>query len=148
MKTSCARTILCPVDFSPGSEALLRSCAELYAGEAEIIVLHVSEPDEGERESLLKENLHIFSRYSDALSGNRCKLRFALGYGAPATVITAFAESHDVDLIVIGSHGSTGISRLLVGSTTEKVMREASCPVAVLKRPETSLKTGDAQQPG
>ncbi|NTV98654.1 MAG: universal stress protein [Chlorobiaceae bacterium] len=132
----CTRTILCPVDFSPGSEAQLRYCSEFHSGEAEIIVLHVADPEEGDRETLMKEYLHIFSRYSDELSSFHCRLRFALDYGTPSTVITAFAEAHRVDLIVIGSHGSTGIRRLLVGSTAEKIMRESSCPVAVLKLPE------------
>lgn len=106
-------------------------------GEAEIIVLHVGNPEEVDRERLMKDSLHIFSRYSDTLSGYHCRLRFALDYGNPPAVITSFALNHDVDLIVIGSHGSTGIRRLLVGSTTEKVMREAQCPVAVLKLPGT-----------
>jgi universal stress protein A len=134
--TRCSRTILCPVDFSPGSEALLRYCSELYSGEAELIILHVADPEDGDREAVMKKLLPIFSRYSDTLSANRCRLRFALEYGTPATVISSFAEKEDVDLIVIGSHGSTGIRRLLVGSTAEKIMRCAPCPVAVLKLPE------------
>lgn len=139
--TPCTKTILCPVDFSPGSEAQLRYCSELHAGKAEIIVLHVADPDEGDRESLMKQYLHIFSRYSETLSNRHCRLRFALDYGNPAAVISAFAENHDIDLIMIGSHGSTGIKRLLVGSTAEKVMREAPCPVVVLKLPEMRAVT-------
>ncbi len=138
--TPCTKTILCPVDFSPGSEAQLRHCSEMHAGKAEIIVLHVANPEEGDRETLMKEYLHIFSRYSETLSSYHCRLRFALEYGNPSEVITAFAESHDADLIVIGSHGSTGIKRLLVGSTAEKVMRRSACPVVVLKLPEPQAK--------
>jgi universal stress protein A len=55
--------------------------------------------------------------------------------GSPVTEILAFAESENVDLIVMGSHGRTGLSRLLMGSIAEGVMRKAKCPVLVVKQP-------------
>ena len=62
--------------------------------------------------------------------------------GAPLSqrerAICDYAVKHDVDLIVIGTHGRTGVSRLLIGSVAEKVVRHASCPVLVVphaKRP-------------
>ncbi|NTW56156.1 MAG: universal stress protein [Chlorobiaceae bacterium] len=130
------KTILCPVDFSPGSEELLQYCSDMYGEDAEIIVLHAANPDTADREMQMKECLHIFSRYSDRLSIHHCDVRFALEYGPAWSVITGFAKKHDVDLIVIGSHGATGLTRLLVGSTAEKVMRKAPCAVMVLRLPE------------
>jgi nucleotide-binding universal stress UspA family protein len=53
-----------------------------------------------------------------------------------------FADEHDVDLIVMGSHGRTGLSRLILGSVAEGVMRKASCPVLVVKQP-TSRKASE-----
>ena len=49
--------------------------------------------------------------------------------------IAAFVKKNDIDLIVMGSHGRSGVSRLLVGSVTESVMRKASVPVLTLRLP-------------
>lgn len=53
--------------------------------------------------------------------------------GNASVEITAFAEAHDTDLIVIASHGLTGLKHVLLGSVAEKVVRDAPCPVFVLK---------------
>jgi nucleotide-binding universal stress UspA family protein len=55
--------------------------------------------------------------------------------GSPVTEILAFAESENIDLIVMASHGRTGLSRLLMGSIAEGVMRKAKCPVLIVKQP-------------
>jgi nucleotide-binding universal stress UspA family protein len=55
--------------------------------------------------------------------------------GSPVIEILAFAEEENIDLIVMASHGRTGLSRLLMGSITEGVMRKAHCPVLVVKQP-------------
>ncbi|NTU59284.1 MAG: universal stress protein [Chlorobiaceae bacterium] len=136
------RTILCPVDFSPSSEKALLHAAGQYSADSELIILHIDYPGSGDRGTLLKEHLHHFSRYSDILSEYGCKVRFAVEYGTPAEAIILFAEKYGTDLIVMGSHGSSNILRLLVGSTAEKVMRNAPCPVMILKSPE-SVETAD-----
>ncbi len=134
--TTSLKTILCPVDFSPSSEKALIHAAERYAQHANLVVLHVGHPASGDHGMLLKEQLHHFSRFSDMLSAYDCNIRFAVEYGSPAEVIIRYAKSHHIDLIVLGSHGANNIPRLLVGSTTETVMRQASCQVLVLKSPE------------
>ena len=53
----------------------------------------------------------------------------------PATEIVQVAESEQVDMIVMGTTGRTGISRLLLGSTAEQVLRHAPCPVLMVKQP-------------
>ncbi|HWR01301.1 MAG TPA: universal stress protein [Chlorobaculum sp.] len=136
-RTKSSRTILFPVDFSPSSERALLHVAELYSGDAELIVLHIDTPGSNDRGTLLKEHLHQFSRYSDLLSDYGCKVRFAVEYGSPAEAIISYARTQKSDMIVLGSHGTSNILRLLVGSTTETVMRHAPCPVLVLKSPET-----------
>jgi universal stress protein A len=130
------KTILCPVDFSPASESVLQYFSDIRSVGAELIILHVADPETGDRDSLMKEYLHTFSHYSDRLSLHHCRLRFAVEYGDPASAIIGYACKNAIDLIVMGSHGSTGFTRLLVGSTTETVMRQAKCPVMVLKTPE------------
>ena len=55
--------------------------------------------------------------------------------GSPLTQILNFAEREHVDLIVMGSHGRTGFSRLIMGSVAEGVMRRATCPVLIVKQP-------------
>jgi nucleotide-binding universal stress UspA family protein len=132
-----SRTILCPVDFSTSSEKALLHVAEQYTGNSEMLVLHIDNPDSGDRGTLLKEHLHQFSRYSDILSPYGCRVRFAVEYGSPAEAIISFAKAHRTDMIVLGSHGTSRIRRLLVGSTAETVMRQAPCPVLVLKSPES-----------
>jgi nucleotide-binding universal stress UspA family protein len=57
--------------------------------------------------------------------------------GSPLTEILKFAVRQQVDLIVMGSHGRTGISRLLMGSVAEGVVRGAKCPVLIAKQPTT-----------
>ena len=55
--------------------------------------------------------------------------------GDPGRVITEFAEEIKAELVIVGSHGRTGFSRLLLGSVAEKVTRLVHCPVLVLKLP-------------
>jgi nucleotide-binding universal stress UspA family protein len=141
MTTTIARpskTILCPVDFSPSSEKALLHAAEHYTGDVELIVLHVGNAESGDRGTLLKEHLHHFSRYSDLLSAYGSQVRFAIEYGPAAATIIDYARRTGASMIVLGSHGASGIHRLLVGSTAESVMRHAPCPVLVLRSPDSA----------
>jgi nucleotide-binding universal stress UspA family protein len=61
--------------------------------------------------------------------------------GTPTGEIVDFAKQHGVDLIVMASHGRTGLRRLLMGSTAENVMRQAPCPVLIVKQPSISAAT-------
>ena len=61
-----------------------------------------------------------------------------LAGGDPATVISEWAESHDVDLIAVATHGRTGFRRLALGSVTEALVRRSRTPVLVLPRPKGS----------
>ena len=62
----------------------------------------------------------------------------AVVHGRAHTGILTYAENHDIDLIVMGTHGRTGLDRYLVGSTTEKVVRLSDVPVLTIRhRPET-----------
>jgi len=56
-------------------------------------------------------------------------------HGDAAAEIVRVASEHEVDLIVVSSHGRTGLGRIIFGSTAEAVVRHASCPVLVVKPP-------------
>jgi nucleotide-binding universal stress UspA family protein len=56
--------------------------------------------------------------------------------GTPDAEIVAYATDHAIDLIVMASHGRSGLTRLLMGSVAEGVMRKAPCPVLVVKQPQ------------
>ncbi|MFC7020938.1 MULTISPECIES: universal stress protein [Haloarcula] len=53
--------------------------------------------------------------------------------GRPAREILSYADEHDVDHVVMGSHGRTGVSRLVLGSVAEQVMRQSPVPVTVVR---------------
>lgn len=63
--------------------------------------------------------------------------------GAPAQAIVQLADDEGVELIVMGTHGRSGISRLLMGSVAEAVVRHANCPVLTYRQPEGSATTSN-----
>ena len=70
----------------------------------------------------------------------------ALLFGRPAREIVSYASRHGIDLIVMGTHGRTGVSRTLLGSVAEAVIRRAGCPVLTV--PATTREvTPDQERP-
>jgi universal stress protein A len=69
----------------------------------------------------------------------RAERRFETG--DPATEILRVADDIHADLIVVGTHGRTGLGRLLMGSTAEQIVRQAPCPVLTLKMPMAETVT-------
>ncbi|MBP6672610.1 MAG: universal stress protein, partial [Bacteroidetes bacterium] len=59
-----------------------------------------------------------------------------VGTGIPFVEITQFAKEHDVDIIIVATHGMTGVEHILFGSTAEKIIRKAPCPVLVVRSEE------------
>lgn len=57
----------------------------------------------------------------------------ATAHGSPSREIVRYAQQHAIDLIVLGTHGRTGLEHVLLGSVTEKVVRGAPCPVATVR---------------
>jgi universal stress protein A len=141
------RTILHPTDFSPHSEAAFAlACSLARDHGARVIVLHVQErsslvysgvmtappppPPTAEEQKALEALLHQI-RSSDS----KVPVDHLLEEGDPATAILQVAQERGCDLIVMGTHGRTGLGRLLMGSVAEKVVREARCPVMTMKIP-------------
>ena len=133
------KKIICAVDFSTSSDAVVHYAASMHCCDAELIVLSVV-PGEERENGMLRKQLHEFSRYSDILSENKALALFTVEHGEPAAAILNYAKEHHADMIILGSHGTTAIARLLVGSTAEAVLRHAACPVVILKTPDNNKK--------
>lgn len=142
------RNILCPTDFSETSKAALQA-AESIAREyhAPLTVLHVAEfPPVVATEGVLwrplgydadavRRELEEIKPTDPAVAMEH---KFARGFAAEE--ILRVATEGKFDLIVIGTHGRTGLGRLIMGSVAEEVIRKAPCPVLSVKTPvaETS----------
>ncbi len=147
------KTILVPTDFSPLAAKAL-AYAHRFAGQfgAELILLHVTEPvtyapahcpvdsvDElrATHRKAAEEALAEFSREILASPAARAVIyRPMVVEGDAAHETDRVARECKADLIVIATHGYTGINHLLLGGTTEKVVRRAPCPVLVVREKE------------
>ena len=144
-------TVLFPTDFSTASDAAL-SHAEALAKQsgAELLIMHVEEPPlaygGGELYYGLPEPTS--DRIQKMLADVRpkdpeVKFKHRLTMGDPAGEIVRIAGEEKADSIVLGTHGRTGLSRLLMGSVAEGVVRRAPCPVLVY-RESARLVDGEA----
>ncbi|HJZ87263.1 MAG TPA: universal stress protein [Polyangia bacterium] len=149
--------ILVPVDFSACSRAALDYAAFLGGRfTASIDVLHVWQPPhvvggaemlvyaEGQPQRTLAEfaRTHAGKEMEEFLATieNRgLKVRGRLETGDPYVTILRVAADEKYDLIVMGTHGRTGLQHLLMGSVAEKVVRRSSCPVLTIRIPEQAV---------
>ena len=140
MKIITERPVIVPWDFSDQSKTALSKAVELVDSDEQITVVHVTPyPPATEysviwgtySEEQIQENLKkSFQKEApEGLSG----LKFVSLFGDPGSGIVQIAKDMDAGLIVISSHGRTGIPRLLLGSVAERVVRLAPCPVLVLR---------------
>jgi nucleotide-binding universal stress UspA family protein len=141
------RRILCPVDLSEASKPAFEYAVALAAqlGAEEIELLHVYQlpayalPEGGlaipadlevELENRLQQQLDAFVKHSTDTS---VKITTVLGKGIPYVEITHAAKQRQADLIVIGTHGRTGLAHLLIGSVAERVVRTSEVPVLSIR---------------
>lgn len=145
------KKILFPTDFSDASKSCLGYAAALAAEEgAKLIILHVHEPpvvqSPGTMPSTL-ESQQDAARLLEAIAlpipGVRHERRLAVG--DPATEIVRIAEHEHVNLIVMATHGRTGLSRLLMGSVAEAVVRNAPCPVMTFRDKSAQVASEPAE---
>lgn len=136
------RIILHPTDFSTQSQHALRlanSLAQQHS--ARLVVLHVAEPQHPP--GMLPPSPHSESYYAalrktlQELQPLDAKVRREkqLADGEPASEILRVAQEIRCDLIVMGTHGRTGLKHLLMGSIAEQVVRKATCTVLTVKAP-------------
>jgi nucleotide-binding universal stress UspA family protein len=138
-----ANKIVFPTDLSKTSTAALGWATVLARDTgATLVIVHVEEPpvaygggelyygmDVGDREKLQQALMEV--RPADP----RVKFVHKLLIGNPARAIVQTAKEEQADLIVMGTHGRSGLMRVLMGSVAEMVVREAECPVLTVKQP-------------
>jgi nucleotide-binding universal stress UspA family protein len=147
--------ILVPIDFSPHSRKALNYAMGLARQfGSEVTLLHVMEQVFYPRDwaypftivdfparckVLMKELKALAQRY-------RAKIRTVVLLGRPWEEIVDVAKEEKTDLIVIGTHGYTGLKHALVGSIAEKVVRQAPCPVLTVRAAPPVPKTPKSQR--
>jgi len=140
--------ILVPVDFSEQSRGALAVAAEIAQPEGQIAAVHVL-PDLSPAEPGKLWNTvspatrieHATTALKDWLDQEVDAIEICIG--DPGAEICRVAAERGANLIVMPSHGRTGVKRLLVGSVAERVVRLAPCPVLVLRHyPEPTASSG------
>jgi nucleotide-binding universal stress UspA family protein len=149
------RKLLVPIDFSSHSDEALRvACSLAKAFDAPVTLLHVFSPPiypmpEGAFVTLP-------AAYAELIAATRTRLEEIAGKarkehgavkidsayieGAPFREIVAFARTHGHDLVVMGTHGRTGLKHAFLGSVAEKVVRKAPCAVLTVRLPGHSFE--------
>jgi nucleotide-binding universal stress UspA family protein len=142
------KRILVPTDFSTlGQSALEAATALAKERDAELMIVHVEEPpsayaygefyigaDEPDRSALEA----MLAEVRPADPAVPCTHRLLVG--SPAKEIVKLAASEKVDMIVMPTHGRTGLARVLMGSVAEEVVRKANCPVLTIKGAKPALQ--------
>lgn len=136
------KTLLCPVDFSGASEGAVRYAVDLATRlDADVELLHVYQlptyalPDGAilARPQFVADLTTDLQKQLDGMvhrySGHDVKVTGVLSEGAPFAEINRVANEHGAYMIVMGTHGRTGLKHLLIGSVAERVVRTAEVPV-------------------
>ena len=136
------KRILCPIDFSEYSDAAIKYAAMLAKdGDAELHLIYVYEEPfaytDEDMSPVPPADLHIDRERLESIQPPTADVRLQREFlvGHAPDMIVAYAQEHDVDLIVMATHGRTGLGRLLMGSVTEAVLRRAPCPTLTVKQP-------------
>jgi len=144
------RSILHPTDFSQNAGfAWQVACSLARDYGARLIVVHVAPdtvvgygefgmlpPEAADRESL-QNQLATIKPPNSSVAKSCCLLE-----GDEVKEILQCAKDNQCDLIVMGTHGRTGVGRLLMGSVAEQIVRKASCSVLTVKNPMAEIETG------
>jgi nucleotide-binding universal stress UspA family protein len=138
--------ILVATDFSTCSHEALEYASELARRfAAELHLLHVADdphnvfPHAGGTipvEELARaeaETDAALRRSAEVLEREGRQVQRSVVRGVPFVEIIRYAREHDIDLIVVGTHGRTGLQQALMGSVAERVVRKAPCPVLVVR---------------
>ncbi|WP_299224609.1 universal stress protein [uncultured Psychroserpens sp.] len=144
--------IIVPIDFSEHSEYALQTAAMLAKkNNAEILALHMLEmanniltDSDNEQQAKAVFFLKLAEqKFEDFLSRDYLKgvkIIPIVKHFKVFSEVSEVAEDHSADLIVMGSHGSSGLSEIFVGSNTEKVVRHSNIPVLVVKQKPESVQ--------
>ena len=143
-------SILCPVDFSDASRKAVRYAREFAASMGSVVyLLNVVEPRpmavditlnyvplEEDLEKAAKADLDfVLQQFLSAGLKAECSVEI----GNPSDVILEKSGELNANLVIMGSHGKTGLSRFIMGSVAETVVRKANCPVLIVKAEENEF---------
>lgn len=140
-----SRTLV-PIDGSEQSTDALEYALEHF-GDSTIVCLNVIDPIEAgytaqasvpgySREWFEQAQTsaeHLFEEARELADTYGVDIETATEVGRPSRTIVDYADEHDVDTIVMGSHGREGVSRILLGSVAETVMRRSTVPVTIVR---------------
>lgn len=147
------RTVLVPTDFSEDAESAIHTAQRLLARlteDARLILLHAFNlPIEYTAYGPIPTSIHYLQdtgldaerrlqEMTDRLSAEGLSVDWVALEGDPSVVIVEEAERREADLIVMGTHGRSGLRHLLLGSTAERVVQHANRPVMTVRGPSTS----------
>jgi nucleotide-binding universal stress UspA family protein len=145
--------ILFPTDFSHTGDAALALATSLARDSgATLLILHVEEPPIAYGGGEMYYGIPEPAREDlERMLDEVCPVdpgvphEHLLVNGDPATEIIRVADEQGVNLIVMGTHGRTGLTRLLMGSVSEAVVRRATCPVLTFREPNNKKSGVDAE---
>lgn len=143
------KRILVPTDFSDFSQVALRYGCEFAAKfGAELHLLHVIDNPAPPASEDWGKTLDEYRRDLEECAGNelqeldlnplpdRKRVVDNIRYGSALLEIILHARENEIDLIVLGTHGRTGLAHVFLGSVAEKVVRKSPCPVLTVRHPE------------
>jgi nucleotide-binding universal stress UspA family protein len=152
---SAVKGILVPSDFSETSDAALTYAVTMaQAFGARLYLLHVpgktgenleTNFPVGRFETTAREKLDAVLTPEEI---ERLRPEYVMRIGVPAEEIVRYADARDVDLIVMGTHGRSGVAHLLMGSVAEHVVRAAPCPVLLVRHPKIIARKTPVASPG
>jgi len=143
-----AQRILCPVDFSECSKLALQAAIQLARDSGGALhLIFVVTPTvlatgdmpyyAAELLATLKEGGEraLAEWRAQAITGGARTVETVCVIGVPWNEIVTYARTHECDLLVMGTHGRSGLQHVLIGSVAEKVLRHAPCSVLVVRKP-------------
>jgi len=145
-------TILVPTDGSAGAHAALDEAVSLAATyDATVYSLYVADTSAAQPETGYVDIVESFERIGEETTAEAVERAEradveavgAVRTGLPHRTILDYAEEIDADLIVMGTHGRTGLERYLLGSVTEKVVRTADAPVLTVRMADEDDAAGE-----
>lgn len=150
------KRILVPTDFSEHAEDALRVASQIAKkNNSEIILLHMLELPQQSNDAIvggtsIPETMLFMKKANETLDEVASKeylegipVTEIVKMDKPIHGITQISKDYDVDLIIMGSHGSSGVEELLIGSNTEKVVRNSEIPVLVIKKNIPNFNASD-----
>ena len=146
------KNILVPVDFSDSSDFSMAFAVKLAQEyDAELHLVHVYDevftPTDGGFSSAPIPDIPPIdmeeerARLDMVIPPKAVRFRRQFLVGDPADMLVRYADENEADLVVMGTHGRTGLRRLVMGSVAEAVVRRAHCPVITVKQPVQQLQS-------